>query len=108
MRRRRPPAEAESPRYAVVGFGILGVGVVRGVEPVELALRGQGGLRHHVDRVLADRLADRVGGGVHRDLKLLVPQLRLLILDLIVELIRLVAQLEALLPELEHQHGEAE
>ena len=77
--------------------------VVGGVDPVGLHRR-QGRLRNHLQVLVADGLRDGVGGGEHRDLKLLVPELRLRLLDLRVQAIRLVVQFQPLLAKLQQDH----
>src|SRR5437016_2024027 len=67
--------------------------VVGGVDPVGF-LGGKGGLRDHLQVALADGFADGVGGGVDGDLKLLVPQLRLALLDLRVKTVGLEVQFQ--------------
>ena len=55
---------------------------------IQFALRrGQRGLRHHLQLLLTDGAADRIGRRVDRDLKLLVPQLGLMLFDLVVQLL---------------------
>ena len=69
-------------------------------------------LTHRCERsefqiVIAHRFLDGVGGGIHRDLELLIPQSRLGGFKLAVEQAGIVHQLEALLPQLQHgQRGE--
>src|SRR5437879_13856479 len=83
--------------------GRLG-GLGAGVHPVDGVGAG-GRLRDELERMIAERLGNRVGGGVDGDLKLLVPQPRLLGLDLVVQQIGLVIELESLLPQVQQEHG---
>lgn len=84
--------------HAVRSFG---VGVYHDVKPARPLLRRQRGDGNHVQRVIAYRSADRIRGGVDRDLELLVPELGLVVLNEIVQLVGPVVHLHTLLPKLQ-------
>ena len=64
--------------------------------------------RRHSQFVIADGLGDGVGGGVGGDLELLVPELRLLRLDLVMQRVGLVGDLSPFLPQLQHDDCDSE
>ena len=67
-----------------VGRLLAGVDArIQPVDSVNRAARTRRRLRDQLQRMIADGLGDRVGSGVDGDLKLLVPQLRLLRFDLL-------------------------
>ena len=93
------------PKRCGRGCELLGVGVAVDVDPA-LFTAGDGGLGGEFQAVGVHRSLDRVGGGVNRNLHLLVPELGLVGRDLIVQLRGLMAEFEMSLAKLQDEDSD--